>query len=677
MRLGIRHVCLVIGIFTLWNTLVPNSAKAQESDPWRIYSPAPDTLIGEGELFVVVSLEKTERLDPASVTFYLDGNDVTRLAKVSDTSIRLLYTRTLGGGHHQIFITARNQEGSSLPKLGWQFSVEGPVTAMVRTPKRRFDFYGTTAIDTRTSDFTGRRDLRQEPLHTYVFQVDAEGHYGAFTFPVRVYATTDEGSGAQPRNRFLLGARSKHFSMFFGDNSPIYNPLMLNGARVRGVSGEVNFGPLHFAGTHGLLRRGIAPDVFQPGTFERRLTAFRLGLGSRRSVLWNVNVVRGRDAINSIPIDIGVAGVKPQDNLVGGTDLSLRLFKGQLNLEGGASVSLKTEDTSRGPATKAEIDSLFDANLPFDPASYDWLITLNSSTVPLRADELSSLAWYVKGRASVYGNTLTAAFQNVGEAYASFGNPFLLSDRRSFSVTDRFRVLGNRLSGTLRFRHYGTPPRGDLSLATLTANMYGGQLVLSPWRGPTWLYVGYRLHDRGTTADGTGDQVSDTRVTTYSLGGYHLARTGEFQHGLSISFTRAEREDRVRPSLDNTTQTITAGLNEQLPFPLYFNIQVNRLTVRSGSLGTWQRLTTFSGRAGYQLDVPLINVSLGLQNTHTAETLLLPNSDRFGLFFRGTYRVRHNMDLELQAGYNKYREPVLHDNRYTERYIILRHRYTF
>ncbi len=687
-----RFVPWVAGVLLAWGMLASASLQAQSLEgPWRIHSPVPDTLIQDGSLFVVVSVQGGTQLDPESVALFIDGADLTRQAKVSESSVRLLYPRSIGGGRHEIMIHAKDGQGEPLPELRWDFSVEGPPT---ETPLRiaagrRFAYSGNTIIDTRTSDFSGRRDLRQEPLRTYVLQADAEGEYGAFTFPVRLYLTTDEDARAQPRNRFLVGLRSEHLTLLFGDTTPLYNPLMLDGARTRGLRGEVRLNPFRLSAVHGQLRRGITPllqpdSTFLPGSFERTLTAFRLGIGSERSVLWHLNVTHGQDDAASIPLTDALAlGLTPMENLVVGSDLALRLFRGRFHLEGGAALSVTTEDVSRGPATKAEIDSLFDVNLPIDPASYDWLITINASTVPLRVDKLTSLAWYVRGRASASGHTLTAEFQEVGEAYSSFGNPFLLNDRRTLTLTDRFRVLGDRISGTLRYRHYGTPPRNNPLLATLTADLFSGQLALSPWRGPTWLYVGLRLHNRTTTADGTGETRTDTRVASYSAGGYHLLRTGRFQHGINLSFTYTDRSDRILPTLDNTTQALTLGLNEQFPFPLYVNLQVNRLRVRSGDDETLQDLTTLSGRVGYRLPKPELNVSFGFQNTHTAETELLllaaentvviPSSDRSSLFLRGTYRVRGNMEVELQLGYDTYRGTA----EYTDRYVILRHRYTF
>ncbi|GIV60989.1 MAG: hypothetical protein KatS3mg043_2078 [Rhodothermaceae bacterium] len=691
MRLRIvQGVSLLMGL--VWVGSSPAAAQAVDG-PWQIHSPAPDTLVQDGSLFVVVTLQAGKRLDPASVRLYLDGQELTRQAKVSDTSVRLLYARRLGAGRHTLHIEGQEAGGSSLPALQWSFRVAGAAedaaVATAPRPARRFDFTGSTILDTRTSDFSGRRDLRQEPLRTYVLQAEAEGRYGAFTFPVRLYLTTDEDPRAQPRNRFLVGVRSEHLTLLLGDNTPLYNPLMLDGARTRGIRAELYLHPVRLAGVHGQLRRGIEPErlpgaISGPAAFTRTLTALRLGVGSERSVLWHLDVARARDDAGSLPEDLAEAtGLTPMENLVAGSSLSLRLLQGRLYFEGGGALSLTTEDVARGVATRARIDSLFDTHIPVDPADLAWLFTFNTTTVPLRPDRLSSLAWYLRGRVAAGGHTFTAEVRQVGEAYVAFGNPFLLSDRRSLTLTDRFKLLGDRLSGTLRYQHYGTPRRDDPTRASLNADLFYGQVALAPWRRPTWFFASLRLHNRSTTREGTGDPASDTRVRSFSVGGYHLARSGDYQHGLSLSYTYTDRRDVLLPALDNVTRVITAGLNETFPFPLYFNMQLNHLLVTSGDQGTLRKLTTLSGLIGYRLRRPELDVSAGVQNTHTAETelfltpggepLVLPGSDRIGLLLRGVYRLRRDMELELQLGYDTYRGEA----EYTDRYVVLRHRYTF
>lgn len=665
----------LLSLLFLWSGRLCLPVQAQAGAPWIIYSPLPDTLVADGELLVAVTVEPGIRLDTTSIQLLLDGQDVTFQTKRSETSVRMLYTRLLGGGRHALTLTARTTDGTALSPLEWTFLVEGTARADGRPP-RVFTFSGISALDTRNADISGRRDLRQEPLRTYAFNLDADGVYGGWTFPVKIYATTDDNSTAQPRNRFLIGARSDRFSLLVGDNTPLFNPILLNGTRTRGFMGSADLGAFHLTLLRGQTRRSIAPEVFRTGVFERTLSAARLSIGHPRTVLFSLNALKARDDASSIPPAEATA-VTPMENLVAGTDLLLRFRDGKYQVEGGAALSLTTSDLSRGPATKAEIDSLFDIDLPIDPASLEWLITLNASTVPLRLDQLSSLAWYAKARARIRTHLLSADVEQVGSAFTSFGNPFLQSDRRSVTFSDQFRVLQGKLSGNLRLRKYGTPPHDDPRLSTLDALLFSSQLVAMPFGNQTWMYVGLNLHDRMTTTEGSGAPLSDTQVITYSAGGYHLLRTGAFQHGLNLNASYAVREDVLRPSLDNVTRTVSLSLNEQLPIPLYFNASLNLLRVSSDALGTWQKLNTTGLRLGYRLSRQHLNLSTGAQHTAIARTQLLSPSNRFLFNLNGQWQVRTDMALELQLGISTYREPANAANRYTERYVLLRHRYTF
>lgn len=66
-----------------------------------------------------------------------------------------------------------------------------------------------------------------------------------------------------------------------------------------------------------------------------------------------------------------------------------------------------------------------------------------------------------------------------------------------------------------------------------------------------------------------------------------------------------------------------------------------------------------------------------IRNTRAGATSLSSASDRFGLMLTSSLNLEPNMRIELQAGYNDYSEDDNATNQYTERFIRLRHRYTF
>ncbi len=671
-----------VPVATLLFALSLQTARAQDAG-WYVQSPTPAQVISDGQLFVYVAMEGASALDENTVEVFVDGQDLTRSAKISTESVRLLHSARLGSGRHEILLSGRLLSGQRLPDLAWHFIVEGDDGGVAASTarRRRADFKGKTLIDTRNSDISGLRDLRQEPVRSYAVRADAEGQYGAFRFPVKLYLTTDESALQQPRNRMSIGVEGPMFALYAGDRNPRIAPLILNGARTRGFHGEFHASTFHVETAIGRLRRGLEsrnvelppnePILQLPGTFERNVTAVKLGFGRPSSVLFEISGLKARDDTSSIGF-----GYNPLENVVLGGDLTTRFLKGRLRFESGAAISLTTNDISRGVSTKAEIDSLFDTNLPIDPADLDWLITLNPSTVPLRPDKLTSTAWYANTRVTVPGHSIAAEFRTVGSAYFSAANPFLQSDRRTITISDRFRVEQGKVSGLVRYQNYQSLPDGGKRLE-LRSNLAEGRVNLSLRPDLPRITTGLRMQWR-KRGDGTeGALAADMRVSTIMLGGTQSFQTGTVRHAARVHYTRTARRDDVNSLFDNTTHAFTVGAGESYSRSVRSDLQITHLVVNyAGQLGR-QRWTTGAATVGYRFHHNDAEISLTIRNTRAGATSLSSASDRFGLMLTSSLNLQPNMRIELQAGYNDYSEDDNETNQYTERFVRLRHRYTF
>ncbi len=657
------------------------ATRAQDAG-WYVQSPTPAQLIDDGQLFVYVAVERGA-LDESSVEVFVDGQNLTEGAKISTESIRLLHSSRLGPGRHEILVTGRLLTGSRLPDLAWHFVVEGSGAAGSASPARRrhADFSGKTLIDTRNSDISGLRELRQEPVRSYAVRADVQGEYGAFRFPVNLYLTTDESSIAQPRNRFSLGVEGPMFALYAGDRNPRISPLLMNGARTRGFHGEFHASVFHAEVTTGRLRRGLESRVLDtppgepvrelPGTFQRNVTAVKLGFGQPSTMLFEISGLKARDDTSSITF-----GQSPLENVVLGSDVTARFLRGMIRFQSGAAISLTTNDISRGVSTKAEIDSVFDTDIPFDPRDLDWLITLNPSTVPLRPDKLTSTAWYANTRVSVPGHSISAEIRTVGSAYFSAANPFLQADRRTITLSDRFRLEQGKVSGFVRYQNYQSLPDGGKRLE-LRANLAEARLNVSIRPGLPRITSGLRMQWRQRGETNEQFLASDMRVSTITLGGTQVLRTGEVRHAGRLHYTRTARRDRVNSLFDNTTHAFTIGAGETWPGSFRSDVQLTHLVVNyAGELGR-QRWTTAAATVGYRFYRNAAEVAVTVRNTRSGATSLTSASDRFGLMLTSSLNIQHDMRIELQAGYNDYSEDDSATNQYAERFIRLRHTYTF
>ncbi len=661
--------------------LIPTGLTAAQESQWYVQSPVAAQVIDEGQLFVSVQVTGEVALDESAVHVSIDGVDLTRKAKITTSAVRLLYTSDLGPGRHDILVTGALLSGERLPDLAWHVTVTGNPAAAPRrsslTP--RFDVSGKTQIDTRNSDLSGDRSLRQEPVRSYAVRADAEGQYGAFTFPLKLYLTTDESALAQPRNRIMIGVEGPMFALHGGDYNPRLAPLMLNGARTRGFHGEFHGGGFHIETTIGRLRRGLEGRILDvpieeplqqaPGTYARNLTAVKLGFGDDRSVLFSITGMKAKDDTTSIGF-----GQNPLENVVLGSDITARLLDGRLRVESGAAISLTTNDISRGVATKAEIDSLFNTDIPIDPADFDWLITLNASTVPLRLDKLNSTAWYLNTRVAVPGHTIFGEVRTVGSAYFSAANPFLQSDRRTFTISDRFRLDGGRFTGMVRYQNYGSLANGGGRLK-LRSNLVEGRLNVATAPNMPRFTTGVRVQWR-ERGDSTNDVLaSNLRVVTTTLGVAHALRTGSVNHTGNAFYTRTARRDKINKMFDNTTHALSLGLGQRFPKNIHTNLQLTHLIVNYASTLGRQNWTTVAGTMGYRFHRDA-TASVTVRNTRAGATTFSNASDRIGVILTSAVQVQHNMMIELQAGYDDYSEEA-GTGQYSERFIRLRHRYTF
>ena len=175
-------------------------------------------------------------------------------------------------------------------------------------------------------------------------------------------------------------------------------------------------------------------------------------------------------------------GTTPKDNLVVGSDIGIYLANKRILIEGEIAFSLTNNNIWGGPLTLAAMDTLIDDQVDStilgidlqsfpDPADYsDWLIInpnlsplipidMNAfdtiSPLPLDQAILSmpSLAYRGKTVINFWKNYLVMEYTQVGPEFNSLANPYLVKNKREFSVTDKLKLFRNRLMFTVGYKH--------------------------------------------------------------------------------------------------------------------------------------------------------------------------------------------------------------------------------
>ena len=339
-----------------------------------------------------------------------------------------------------------------------------------------------------------------------------------------------------------------------------------------------------------------------------------------------------RDLGSSVQFQDGAnwSGAGPKDNIVLGTDLGIYLNNKRIHLEGELAFSLTNNNIWGGPLTLAAMDTLIDdsldnkissfdlSGLP-DPADYAHILIINpnltplipidinafgdSSTVSINEAVLSMPSLAYRGRAVVnyFGNYLAMEYSQVGPEFNSLANPYLVTNKREFSFSDKLKLLQNRLMITAGYKHQ------DDDILTTVENIES-QNTLSlgvnalPGPGLPTVNFTYRSIDRDNGIDEivqlTDTTFSDNRENTHT-DNLMLNVSHRFEllwsHSMNGTFVMVGKKDQfvdrdetyVDPGISTRVFNITLSTRYRVPLKTTINMNTNssELSIRPGERG--------------------------------------------------------------------------------------------
>ena len=295
--------------------------------------------------------------------------------------------------------------------------------------------------------------------------------------------STDENRFRQPANRVSADVSYGPWAYVRGgDVYPNYNPLILNGARLRGgeagaalVTGDSETHWAYVKVASGETQREVPAYVLEsengtggyrldyvPGSYPQELSTVRVGIGGGESFDLGITVMKTKERPQDSAfeaMDEYLYGPRPLENLVTGIDSRLGLWEGRVQLYGQWAVSLFTRDRSLGAFT---LDT--SAAGAFDPGDYRDLVIINPTTrgwqylltdsVRSKPDTkrfVDASSTYLTGVSSsipfakVVWET-DASYSHTGAEYHSEGNPSLDGNPADgWDLQQRFGLLEDRL----------------------------------------------------------------------------------------------------------------------------------------------------------------------------------------------------------------------------------------
>ena len=349
-----------------------------------------------------------------------------------------------------------------------------------------------------------------------------------------------------------------------------------------------------------------------------------------------VYTIRDLGSIVQVQDGANWSGAGPKDNIVLGTDLGIYLDNKRILLEGELAFSLTNNNIWGGPLTLAAMDTLIDdsldnkissfdlSGLP-DPADYAHILIINpnltplipidinafgdSSTVSIDDAVLSMPSLAYRGRAVVnyFGNYLAMEYSQVGPEFNSLANPYLVTNKREFSFSDKLKLLQNRLMITAGYKHQ------DDDILTAVENVES-QNTLSlgvnalPGPGLPTMNFTYRSIDRDNGIDEivqlTDTTFSDNRENTHT-DNLMLNVSHRFEllwsHSMNGTFVMVGKKDQfvdrdetyVDPGISTSVFNITLSTRYRVPLKTTINMNTNssELSIGPGERGKQDFLT--------------------------------------------------------------------------------------
>ncbi len=573
-----------------------------------LLSPEAGVPVAPEDLVISVSLLRADStVDRRASRLFVDGSEVTADAVFSDDMLIYVpanFDRILRPGEHSVTVELVAADGSLLRSETSTFSVTGETVRPTEVGVQRTRL--SVQLESRREGVAGGTTWYNRG--GYQFSATS----GLLSVRSNVFLTSDEKSERQPQNRFFIGAALPWISAGYGDAYPSFSRLILSGRRVRGLLSSLTLGWFNVDLTLGQTERPVdgrllgsfsadslaavqaqdpgasyAPlssgtwGKILPGTYERKLFAVRPSFGSGRSWRLGFTWLKAKDDVSSIRY-----GVRPQENLVVGTDLVARLFDEAVEIFGEGAFSAFNTDISSGNFTDAHIDSVY----PDDASSIksardilDRFITVNDNLRPLSLKTPATLAYEAGIALNVLSQALRVSWLYRGSDYYSFGQSFLRRDLRGITATDRLRLIGNQVFLSLSYERL-KDNTSKTKPATTTFTTAGAALSYYPDASVPSLTVGYGYVNNRNTLPRAGSDSLRVRSAVDELGNRFFVQSaysfqGVARHSLSGAFSVARRDDRSIRSFD--VNDLSASLAVTTAFPGTIETSVEFLHNRS------------------------------------------------------------------------------------------------
>lgn len=534
----------------------------------NLLAPQENEILNPDEVFVSFSVPYSIA-NPNALKFRIamDGIDCTD-DLVREGHVATYIPNSIRSGYHTVSFKVYNADGILIGQRQVRFRISD-----MPSVHQAFSYKGSFFVDNRV------QQLNSTNLNYTRGGVRLNLNYKKFELDTRLLLTTNESRERQPLDiysmRFKYNFSYRYFLYLWGgDVSPNYDPLTLQGRRIRGGSIGLYTRFFNLDVTKGKSLRAIEglppanPDSstipLRRGTFRQNFFSVhpQFNFGSHFS--WGLNLLNAKDDPNSINY-----GPNPKEYLVLGTTFDLNMHGRRIQVHGSAQASIKNEDASHSVDFDTLANSLdlkgadrTTAKRIVDLLTKPGFITISPGLAPL-----PSLALQFDTQLNYFNQALRLSYKRIDANYATPGNPYLLKDLQGFFINDYLRLLNNRIFMNVFFNSYET--NRSHGKAKTKNKDFGITLALTSQSNLPSVSLNYVNYDRRNNVEPTDSLLFPENNVTQSIGlsGSYNFNFGLIRNTLSLSANHFLRDDKFKTT-QNQYNLISVGLRNRFSIPL-------------------------------------------------------------------------------------------------------------
>lgn len=594
------------------------AARSPKDQEVLILSPDKTDQLLPSDIYISISfVYASDRIDRKKTKIFFDNIDVSALAvnigELTIVSPEAL-PKTIAVGSHKLRIDV--YDATNAPYHSVERTISVVTEQQAEAIREQVQYSANAQAEARNEDIKGTQTLYKR------LNARANASYGILKTTGNIQLTSEEQDDRQPQNRYFLGIDAKYARLGIGDAYPRFPSAVMDGRRIRGITADLLLGAFNVNFAEGEIIRRVDPDSSQgrlSPTLKRSLTAIRPSFGKGENFQFGFTYLKAKDDFDSSRD----RNVKPQQNVVLGSDAVIAFDDHRLEITGQASFSLNNVDVSvaqysndsvdaavkRGSISKSDGDNIKEY-LPY----ISKLILWNENLQPLNPKGLTSLVYETGLALNYFGNYLKGTYIYHGADYTSVGTTALRKDVKGFNVFDRIRLLENRvfLTGSYERLQNNTSGRdtiltsaGKVQLTT-TYQTINTSVSYYPSTNMPNVTLGYGINKNSNPINPTDtNATAAARAIDDNTNRYFFQSTYDFsyrgRHNATLSLDVSSKTDNTPKKQDVKSLNAFLLVNTVHTFPLEtaFGYSMSLNTIPQASLDAAGHLITSSVSLDY------------------------------------------------------------------------------